>query len=252
MYDFDGYQMQIATRGSFASEQAMQANKILSSNNYAWTNYRDWTMLFEIIYPENRIVVNYNGMEELVYLGEVHNRTGEFRFEPDNFSGPSAAPLWEGSFRGLLECPAREGQEGLVVHDRSGNMVKVKYEEYVRLHRIITHLNEKTVWEAMNGPRLEPVHELAKELDEEHRAWLYDVAMKLMGDYMYLAVYVQEVAARVDVKNKTRKEVALAIREEPKVIQSAIFRGLDNKSYVDVLWKSIKPQEVREGEFTDE
>ena len=52
----------IATRGSFTSEQALHATGVLHSEKYKrlWdfmrTN-RGWTFLFEIVYPENRIVV---------------------------------------------------------------------------------------------------------------------------------------------------------------------------------------------------
>lgn len=48
----------IATRGSFTSPQALRATKILQKNYGLTTLWDDWTLLFEIIYPENRIVVD--------------------------------------------------------------------------------------------------------------------------------------------------------------------------------------------------
>jgi RNA ligase len=73
----------IATRGSFTSDQAIHATGVL------WTKYADWveeikytywestnTFLFEIIYPSNRIVVNYKDTDDLILLAIIGNKTG--------------------------------------------------------------------------------------------------------------------------------------------------------------------------------
>ena len=66
----------LATRGSFTSPQAIKGKEILDRHDIsAWR--KDNTYLFEIIYPENRIVVDYKGEEKLVVLGAFHTETGE-------------------------------------------------------------------------------------------------------------------------------------------------------------------------------
>lgn len=68
----------IATRGSFASEQALVATEMLH------TQYADVisllekskTYLFEIIYPENRIVLDYVNERKLVLLAIVDTEIG--------------------------------------------------------------------------------------------------------------------------------------------------------------------------------
>jgi len=58
----------IATRGSFDSEQAKWATEYLQ-RNYDLTNFqKQFTLLFEIIYPENRVVVNYGQCKDLILL----------------------------------------------------------------------------------------------------------------------------------------------------------------------------------------
>lgn len=57
----------IATRGSFVSDQAIRAKEILKKYNTEDLD-EEITYLFEIIYPENRIVVNY-GEEEIGFVG---------------------------------------------------------------------------------------------------------------------------------------------------------------------------------------
>ena len=59
----------MATRGSFSSEQALRGLAILKKNYKM--NFLDVhnTYLVEIIYPENKIIVDYANEEKLVMLG---------------------------------------------------------------------------------------------------------------------------------------------------------------------------------------
>jgi len=66
-----------ATRGSFTSDQAIKGREILNKYNWQYGTYEGYTYLFEIIYPENRVVVNYNGLEELIVLGVIETSTGK-------------------------------------------------------------------------------------------------------------------------------------------------------------------------------
>ena len=68
----------IATRGSFTSDQALRATEMLRNMPPFWNNIDlNLTYLFEILYPENRVVVNYGNREELVLIGLVNRTTGE-------------------------------------------------------------------------------------------------------------------------------------------------------------------------------
>jgi RNA ligase len=67
----------IATRGSFASEQALHATQVLQARYPQWWPTPGWTALFEIVYPSNRIVVDYGDVDDLVALGVVDIETGE-------------------------------------------------------------------------------------------------------------------------------------------------------------------------------
>ena len=106
----DGYR--IATRGSFHSDQAGIASMILRTRYPDFTlsdTLRDnYTVLFEIIYPENRIVLDYGGMSDLVLLGMVSNETGMTR-GPNNvalrhWTGPRAEVFGYMTFAEALVC----------------------------------------------------------------------------------------------------------------------------------------------------
>jgi RNA ligase len=63
------------TRGSFKSEQCIKAASMLSAQQLSELDGNN-TYVFEIIYPENRVVVNYGKREELVYLATFRNIDG--------------------------------------------------------------------------------------------------------------------------------------------------------------------------------
>lgn len=76
LYELPDKTPAIATRGSFLSEQALRGTTIfmesldkLDRNWHRLFNVEKMTYLFEIIYPENRIVVDYKGARKLVFLG---------------------------------------------------------------------------------------------------------------------------------------------------------------------------------------
>jgi RNA ligase len=243
--------LRVATRGSFSSDQALWATQWLHDNvgkywgemlghGYEWRQYM--TDMFEIIYPDNRIVVGYEGYEGMVYIGSQSTETGKFSYDEGAWSGRKSEALYTGQFGGVFNLPDRDNAEGFVCVTHDGRRVKVKYDEYVRLHRIVSHLSERYVWEYLAGPSPARAEELTRDIPEEHEKWVRGVANDLFGQYMDRSMVVNEVTQRIH-KMTTRKEKALAIKDEPKWVQGAIFAGLDNKSYVDILWKSIKPRE---------
>ncbi|BCJ54475.1 hypothetical protein Asp14428_59500 [Actinoplanes sp. NBRC 14428] len=85
----DGDGWAVATRGSFASEQALHATRVLRTRYAEFAPPAGLTVLVEIIYPENRIVVDYGGLDDLVLLGAVEIATGRTY-------GPAAVPEWPG------------------------------------------------------------------------------------------------------------------------------------------------------------
>ncbi|HWS84146.1 MAG TPA: RNA ligase [Ktedonobacteraceae bacterium] len=66
----------IATRGSFTSEQAVKGTEILHRKYRDFPFQEQYTYLFEIVYPENSIVVDYGEREDLILLAVIHTKTG--------------------------------------------------------------------------------------------------------------------------------------------------------------------------------
>ncbi len=90
----------LATKGSFISEQAIKGMEIIKSKYNLRAFETNTAYICEIIYPENRIVVDYNGEEKVVFLSatingeEVHWTTAKAIF---NMSGIPEEDLFGGS-----------------------------------------------------------------------------------------------------------------------------------------------------------
>lgn len=243
----DELHLAIATRGSFTSDQAKWASSWLRNTYPEWLPTARITPLFEIIYPENRIVLDYGDFAGLVLLGGVNMDTGDIL-------GPHEArvPLsWPGQIAEVLpytnfgkfrdsEAAQRVNREGVVV--RCGNkMIKWKQEDYVILHRLVTGLTNRRVWEAMKeGVAL---HDLG--LPDEFYQWAAQVAGELAGQQAtWLEERVQEFEEIMGYRwpPANRREFAEIAKGYP--FPGALFKLLDERSIDDMAWAAVRPTEI--------
>lgn len=228
----------IATRGSFTSEQANWATNFLRQKapNLDLTDYT--THLFEIIYPENRIVVNYD-FSGLILLASIITETGEdfSYYKIDPF--PSVMKVETDDWKTLkdLNLP---NQEGFVLHWPNKLRLKVKFDEYVRLHKLITGVSQIAIWEHLrDGNSLD---DLLEKVPDEFFNWV-----KSVQDDLYQKFYEIEIAATQAVKkselSETRKDKAAIIQGTP--YPGVAFAILDKKNWQDAIWKLIRPKGQR-------
>lgn len=233
----------IATRGSFVSEQADWATKWIRGKFTAGNFLPGYTYLYEIIYPENRIVVDYNGRKELVLLAVIHTDTGEEidYVEEAKRLGLGYAQPFDGSFGDLLiKINGLSGnEEGFVLQFNNGLRVKIKGEEYVRLHRLITGFSNKSIWECLaNG---QGISEFLEKVPDEFYEWVRQTEADLKQQFENLAVRVGD-AYKAVCELPDRKSQALQIMADFKDVSAAIFTALDNKDPSPFIWKMIKPK----------
>jgi len=228
----------VATRGSFTSEQAHRANRMLYDQYGAAIPHlsRDRTYLFEIIYAENRIVVDYGKHEKLVLLAVLDTETGvDLPLEDVGF------PVVK-QYHGIKDIATlrdleQPNSEGFVVRFKSGFRVKVKFEEYVRLHRLVTQVSNKVIWEYMREGL--DFDELLDRVPDEFYAWVRRIQSDLIEQYQSI-----ETCCKRDFRTfDTRKEAAAYFKacDHPTIL----FRMLDGKPYEDLIWKRIKPEYQR-------
>jgi len=247
----------VATRGSFISDQADKARELLK--NYETEKMdKEYTYLVEIIYPENRIVVNYGDKEELIMVAKIHTETGMEPMELSSSHESNVFPIVKKEIftvntlekhRDKLNFSG-EDKEGYVIHFESGLRIKVKLEDYVRLHRLMTGLTARKIWELLKDG--ENIDELYKTAPDEVYKWIKKKRHQIKGSYelyTYLSKGLfREIKASIKDGNGkfSRKEFALAVKDNQSVkdlnLEPIMFTLLDDKQIDEKIWKLIKPE----------
>ncbi len=234
--------IRVATRGSFESDQAIHATARLSEMDYVTTWDAEITPLVEIVYPENRIVCDYGTDDYLMLLGGVETQTGVYLSPAEvsnriGWCGPVTVTFPYGSLRDALAAPPRRGAEGMCVRYLNENrIVKVKQEDYVALHRIVTRLSEKTVWRhLLDGGTLAGM--LAGLPDELH-LWTRDVAEGLILRTWDTADRARHVFSTIDAD--TRKDFAGQALHHPE--KALLFMLYDGKPIENAILRTLEPR----------
>ena len=250
----------MATRGSFTSDQAIKGMEILKRNypvfDRAWMT--EYAYLVEIIYPENRIVVDY-GKEKITFLSVVLNESYNWKpTDETELHWTTACSIFAGNgikksdivkteqhfnFSDELYKSLKEknetNKEGFVLRFFPGNFrMKIKFEEYVRLHKIMTEVSTKSVWEIVsNGDNMES---LLKDVPDE----FYDKIKKYVAELKFqystiLSEYTIIYNTISDLQNNRRvfAERALLFKY-PQIL----FRMVDGGDVEPIIWKILKPE----------
>lgn len=122
----------------------------------------------------------------------------------------------------------------------------MKAAEYVRIHRLVSGLTAKSIWEHLvRGGTLD---ELKRDLPEEFHGFIDDNGKAIMRD---AAAVVSEVHLAVDdlesilgerIDMLPRKDVALAVHKHYPRLAKYVFLVLDGEPLYPVALASVKPQ----------
>jgi RNA ligase len=254
----------IATRGSFTSDQALHATELYRQRYADQWRPRWWiTYLFEIVYPANRIVLDYNGLDDLILLGAVDTLTGE-TLGPDDqwladWPGPRTPVYHYRSLGEALAAAPRPNAEGLVVrYPDIDLLVKIKQEDYVALHRIVTGLNARVVWEAVGNGTLE---QLLEALPDEFQQWALDHARTLEATADAIereataefGRIVNVLASKGIDRAATEYRREFADRAKHLAHAPLLFQLLDGKGIRPTIHKTLRPVgDVAPRTFTEE
>lgn len=242
---FDG-KWHTCTKGAWDSPQAQWAQAWFDGRKSWADNHLSTkdTYLFELLAPWNRIVVPYT-TEELVLLSAVHAETGEDLSYESTMAearaiGLRAPKVIRGAPKDLDMALKVDDQEGFVVRYSNGLRVKMKYDCYKALHKIVTGLSEVGIWERLQAGEFDP----PDSLPDEFMAWYRRVRTDIIARQ-------DAVEARVDAawgttaRGRTRKEIAIEWQAYDPMVKACLFRRLDGKQYRDLLWKASRPERAR-------
>ncbi len=198
----------------------------------------------------NRIVVDHGDWEGLIALALVNNETGEEanRSTLESWAkeqGFLVTPLVNKQLEACAEEDLPNFEGYVATWHKAGSpplRTKIKLETYTKLHRILTGLNPKTVWELLSTGQGAAVDGLLADpkMPEGFTEWLRAVATELMVRYARIEREAQAVfAARP--QSPVRKDQAMYFKQTPHLC-SVLFAMLDNKTYAEIIWDRIKPK----------
>lgn len=153
----------VATRGSFKSTQAMHATALLQEyfakgfvDRYYLQSlyYLGYTVLVEIVYPENRIVVDYGKVDDLILLDVLEVSTGKSdlslftELEKGGWPLSAVKEVYGSGFYDTIASEISDDEEGFVLYWPAKNLrLKVKGATYVHLHRVMTNMSARDIWQ---------------------------------------------------------------------------------------------------------
>jgi RNA ligase len=158
--EFDG-ELLVWTKGSFDTPHVSAALPYLNG----WRPKYGTTTLFEGVFGFNRVVVDYNAFRGLVLLGEVEVESGKDWTHPEDVASDTG---WAGEtatdrtglrldyLTTICSDPTNgENREGFVIvfprENAPAHRLKVKFDWYLKLHKMMTHLTPRRIHEAYLG-----------------------------------------------------------------------------------------------------
>lgn len=244
----------LATKGSFTSDQAIRGREILKKYNFEPIP-KGYTTLVEIIYPENRIVCGYGDEESLVVLSMINNSSGKeldytsLLYISDETRMTVVKKYDAVSDYKTLKSLISKDREGYVIRFRNGFRIKIKGEEYVRLHRILTGFSNVDIWEYLKDGK--NIDELLDRVPDEFDKWVRTT----IKDLRYQKMSIKENAGKLYdnfIENLSghprygelppKKEIAEWVMMQEEFLRPILFRMFDNKDSSDYIWKLIRPK----------
>lgn len=225
-----------ATRGSFESEQAELARKIWRDKYLDVPLDGRYTYLFEIVAPENRIVLKYDE-PQLILIGVVETLTGKELLydEISRLNLPFKRPQLF-SFGSLSEASASAkdlvNAEGYVLDFCGGFKVKCKCLWYTDLHKIVTELSPRRVFEAMaNDTIYSWLNSVPDEFYQDIRVTMTEITQK------YTKIHDDAFAVFKQIECDNRKKFAKKANEYKH--SSLLFALYDRKDIRPIVWKIL-------------
>lgn len=243
----------VSTRGSMHSMQAEHATALYRARyEPVWTPDEDYTFVYEIIYPEGRIVLDYKGMDDLILLGAVNKATGRSvnraELEAFNWPGPIIEMFEFDTYADVFRAEQVSGREGFVVRFvDSDARIKVKFEDYLMLHRFTFDLTERRVWEILAAIDSEIdidewLTQVPDEFTEEARQWRDG----LRAAYTDILNDATDAFKSLTHLADNRPEFARALNASGArpAVKAVVFAMLDDYDDEDrisrIIWKSLK------------
>lgn len=251
IYDGEVWYM---TRGSFYSDQAKWAKNWGDAHLNAVDMATPVTFIFEAIYPENRIVVDYGDVTELRLTGIRVLDTGELLSYNEMLM-----------VAGLLNCNIIKrypyttvdevieavkhftmNEEGIVLRYHNGFMVKIKGDEYCKVHRIISCITPLAFWRAIDIETFTIPTDFLTNLPEEFKNDVNELVATIEDAHISQYNHILSLAATVpsfDLSADGKKQRYAYVSSRCGSYTSYVMNVLNNKHFSvrEAIHTAVRP-----------
>lgn len=239
------------SRGSFNSDQSKEGEKILKEMFPQHVDLDNkLTYVFELIYPENRIVLDYGDERTVKFLtayeidGTEHLILDEMKEKGFNVVKEYNFVQDDGTYKELDELHKmnKENQEGFVVRYSNGDRVKVKFDDYIKLHKVRTNFSNKVIFAKWltKTPIEEALRDIPDELNEWYRTGIKELDEKVEYILNESTKFVDES------RDLDRKDFYKKVERNPlKHIINLIYNGKDNELVIETIRKGMSFKDIK-------
>lgn len=242
----------ITTRGSLNSIQGKHATEVLHDRYSKFFNRLDKskTYLFEIIWNEEHHCVQYGEYDDIILLAVIDTATGNEE-NIYNYSDIFTCTKKYDNVKDwhiIRDIFDGSNREGFVVKFANNFRIKMKYEQYFKIHFLKSMLNEKIILEALSTNTIKQLDENISSLDEENQIFYRTVVDKFTAKYNDIYKYCTEQVDKY--KDLSDKEAAKYIIQDK--YSGVIFflrrnKQCNNKN-ISIIWNYIKKEQNIKGE----
>lgn len=224
----------ITTTGSFENSQIEWTKDFLLKKYPYFANNIpcDYTFIFECIYPENKIVVDYGQVNKLILTNIKDNKTGRLLCNNllEDFANKYQLEIADKEENNSLETlmflskdvekyPSNK-KEGWVFRIRTKDediLFKLKCEDYCKVHKLLSHLTPKNVF---NSIIEETLDDIKTQLPKHLLGVISDIS-SIIFEYI----------------NKVNKEISICeslIKNNNLILTEELVKYRELENYLDI------------------
>jgi len=204
-----------------------------------------------ILYPGSKIVVDYKGRSELVLLAVLNNENKHELAHVKEAEELGLSCAKEFHFDDLTQAEKYLAEmqginhEGFVCRYLNGLRLKLKSEDYRKLHKILTGFSAKDVWDALRQGKT--LDDLLNIVPDEFYQWVKRTEVELLQSKNKIikdATAIYQEAGKLSSRKEQALYILKATDGKYKGLNGVVFSMLDcNMEKADeAAWKLIEPK----------
>ena len=221
------------TRGSFVSDQAVKFEDIFKSKYYHVNINKECTYCFEVIYPKNKVVVDYDGLEDLFLISITHTNSGkELNIDNAGFNTVNEIYTDGVSFNEWLHYDI-QNKEGYVVKFTENNLrLKIKFDNYVTRHNGKT-VSVKAIKKSMK--KMENIN--LDNIPDESYSKVREITNEIEEIFKTKKQMIESEYANIVKVNDSARDIIETI--EQSEYSSILFAMYKGKPYDKLIWRLL-------------